>query len=116
MPELGAGRRRRLGEELEESGLRVEGTAAFREMLVEEIDHALRPPVHERRVPSSGAILEPSSDPATWAPGTQIDITREPMGDPPLTAVRRLADGSSSWVGRRTDGHKGWQGVRRPDS
>src|SRR5262245_37316398 len=31
MPELGAGRRRRLGEELEESGLRVEGTAAFRE-------------------------------------------------------------------------------------
>jgi len=92
----------------------VEGTAAFREMLVEEIDHALRPPVHERRVPSSGAILEPSSDPATWAPGTQLDITREPMGDQPLTAVRRFADGISSWVVRRTDGTNEWMVFDRP--
>lgn len=92
----------------------MEGTAAFREMLVEEIDHALRPPVHERRVPSSGAILEPSSDPATWAPGTQLDITREPMGDQPLTAVRRFADGISSWVVRRTDGTNEWMVFDRP--
>jgi hypothetical protein len=114
MPELGAGRRRRLGEELEESGLRVAGTAAFREMLVEEIDHALRPPVHERRVPSGGAILEPMSDPATWAPGTKLDITRAPTGDQPLAAVRRFADGISSWVVRRTDGTNEWMVFDRP--
>jgi hypothetical protein len=47
MAELGAGRRRRLGEELEESGLRS-GSEALSEMMVEEIDHALRPTVHER--------------------------------------------------------------------
>src|SRR5215207_1849598 len=58
MPEPGVGRRRRLAEELEESGLRPGGTEAFREMLSEEIDHALRPPVHERRVRSGGTILE----------------------------------------------------------
>jgi hypothetical protein len=28
------------------------------------------------RVASSGAFLEPRSDPATWAPGTQLEITR----------------------------------------
>ena len=46
-----------------------EGTEAFRAVLLEEVDHALRPPVHERRVVSSGTILEPRSDPATWAAG-----------------------------------------------
>jgi hypothetical protein len=114
MPELGAGRRRRLAEELEESGLRVDDTAAFREMLVDEIDHALRPPVHERRVPSGGTILEPTSDPAAWAPGTQLDITRAPVGDQPLAAVRRFADGISSWVVRRTGGTNEWMVFDRP--
>ena len=66
------------------------GTVAFREMLVDEIDHALRPPIHERRVPSSGTVLEPRSAPSTWEPGTQLDITRKPVGEQPLSAVRRL--------------------------
>jgi hypothetical protein len=114
MPEPGAGRRRRLAEELEESGLRLEGTAAFHEMLVDEIDHALRPPVHERRVPSGGTILEPTSDPATWASGTRLDITRAPAGQQPLPAVRRFADGISSWVVRRTDGTTEWMVFDRP--
>jgi len=108
MPEPGVGRRRRLAEELEESGLLPGGTEAFREMLVEEIDHALRPPVHERRVRSGGSILEPASDPATWAPGTQLDIARTRVGQQPLAAVRRFADGLSSWVLRRADGTDEW--------
>ncbi len=83
-------------------------------MLVDEIDHALRPPVHERRVPSGGTILEPTSDPAAWAPGTQLDITRAPLGDQPLAAVRRFADGISSWVVRRTDGTDEWMVFDRP--
>jgi hypothetical protein len=115
MSQLGAGRRRRLAEELEESGLRPGGSEAFREMLVEEIDHALRPTVHERRVASSGTILDPTSDPATWAPGTQLDITRTPVGPrQPLSAARRFADGLASWVLRRTDGTNEWLLFNRP--
>jgi hypothetical protein len=73
-------------------------------MLIEEIDHALRPPVHERRTVSSGTILEPKSDPAVWASETQLDITHSPLGQQPLSAARRFADGLSSWILRRTDG------------
>jgi hypothetical protein len=103
MAELSTGRLRRLGEDLEESGLRVDGSEGFRAMLLEEIDHALRPVVHERRVASSGTILEPKSDPATWTPGTLLDITRTPVGEQPLVAARRFADGLSSWLVRHTD-------------
>ena len=56
-------RRRRLVEELDESGLTIEGTDEFHSLLIEEIDHALRPEVHERRVVSTGTILDPRSDP-----------------------------------------------------
>ena len=98
------GRLRRLAEELEESGLSLDKTSAVRDMLIEEIDQALRPPVHERRTASSGTILEPESDPATWASETQLDITRTPLGQQPLPAARRFADGLSSWLLRRTDG------------
>ena len=65
-----AGRRRRLVEELEESGLRFDGPDEKRELLFEEIELALRPAIHERRVPSSGAVIEPIADPAHWAPRT----------------------------------------------
>src|ERR1019366_3719163 len=105
MAEPGAGRLRRLAEELEESGLRPDGIAAVREMLMEEIDQALRPPVHERRTASSGMILEPASEPVIWASGTQLEITRTPLGQQqPLPAARRFADGLSSWLLRRIDG------------
>ncbi len=49
-------------------------------------------------------ILEPGSDPATWASETQLDITRTPLGRQPLPAARRFADGLSSWLLRRADG------------
>jgi hypothetical protein len=102
--ESGAGRRRRLAEELQESGLRPEATDAVRDLLIEEIDQALRPPVHERRTASVGTIVEPGSEPTTWAAGTQLEITRSPLGDQPLPAARRFADGLSSWLLRRSDG------------
>jgi len=114
MPEPGVGRRRRLAEELEESGLRTEGTEAFHAMLLEEIDHALRPAVHERRIPSGGTMLEPRSDPTTWASGAQLDITRGPVDQQPLAAARRFADGLSSWLVRRTDGTNEWMVFDRP--
>ena len=114
MPEFATGRLRRLAEDLEESGLRADGTAAFREMLLEEIDFALRPPVHERRVASSGAMLDPKSDPTLWASGTLLDITRAPLGEQPLLAARRFADGLSSWLLRHTDHRNEWMVFDRP--
>jgi hypothetical protein len=96
IPEPRMGRLRRLAEELEESGLRSGGTEAFREMLIEEIDLALRPPVHERRGRAPARSCKPMSDPATWAPRTQLDITCTSVGKQPPPAGRRFADGLSS--------------------
>jgi len=92
----------------------VQGTPTFREMLLQEIDHALHPPVHERRVPSGGTFIDPSSDPATWSAGTELDITRAAVGEQPLDAARRFADGLSSWLLRRTDGITEWLVFDRP--
>ncbi|MGO9875755.1 MAG: hypothetical protein ACLPVY_18385 [Acidimicrobiia bacterium] len=100
-------RLRRLAEELDESGLRLEGTEALREILVREIDYALRPVVHERRAVSGGAIVEPMSDPAAWASAVELEITRGPV-DQPLSDARRFADGFSSWLVRRADGANEW--------
>jgi hypothetical protein len=104
MAESGAGRLRRLAEELEESGLGPDHIADIRDILIEEIDQALRPPVHERRTASSGTILEPASEPDIWASETQLDFTRTPLGQQPLPDARRFADGLSSWLLRRKDG------------
>ena len=109
-----AARRRRLAEELDESGLRLDADDDLRAMVVDEVERALRPPVHERRVPSSGSMLEPASDPTTWAPGTQLEITRTPLFEQPLDAARRFTDGLSSWLIRRRDGHDEWIIFDRP--
>ena len=69
MVDLGPNRIRRLAEELEEGGLPSGGNRPLRAMLLDEVDYALRPPVHERRVASSGTILRPRTNPASWAPG-----------------------------------------------
>lgn len=114
MPDPVPARRRRLTEELEESGLRLAPDDVLTEVLVEEVDRALRPVVHERRVVSTGTILEPTSDPATWSAGTQLQITRSPLDGHPLSAARRFADGRSSWLVRRSDGHNEWMVFDRP--
>jgi hypothetical protein len=110
---VAARRLQRLSEELEESGLQLEGTQTFRQLLVYEIDRALRPAVHERRVASNGTIVEPRSDPATWAAGAQLDFTRGPV-DQSLDDARRFADGFSSWLVRCTDGSSEWLVFERP--
>jgi hypothetical protein len=109
-----AGRLWRLAAELEEIGLPKDGSEPFHEMLLEEIDNVLRPAVHERRIVSSGTILEPKADPDRWASGTQLDISRTPVVRQPLGASRRFADGLSSWLVRRTDGNDEWVLFDRP--
>jgi DisA bacterial checkpoint controller nucleotide-binding len=93
--EVDARRLRRLAEELEEIGLPA---GAADQMLLEEVDWALHPVVHERRVASTGAILRPSRDAAVWERGTGLSMSQMPIGERPLTASRRLADGLSSWL------------------
>jgi hypothetical protein len=114
VPEPGSGRRRRLAEELDESGLQLDATGAAAELLLEEIDLALRPPVHERRVPSSGTIVEPTDDPAHWAEGSGLVIARKQVGDQPRAATRRFVDGLSSWLLRRVGGDDEWVVFDRP--
>lgn len=107
------GRLRRLAEELEEVGLEMSADEAGL-LLLEEVDHALRPPVHERRVPSSGTVLRPATPTDTWSAGTGLEITRVPVGDQPLDAARRFTDGLSSWLLRHLDGSADWMVLDRP--
>lgn len=72
--------------------------------LVAEIDRALRPVIHERRVPSSGTILAPSSDPAGWEHATGLRIGRIPLDGTSAADARRYADGLSSWLFHGPDG------------
>ncbi|MDQ6725130.1 MAG: DNA integrity scanning protein DisA nucleotide-binding domain protein [Actinomycetota bacterium] len=109
-----AGRLRRLAEELKEAGLPVPADDPGHRMILEEIDLAIRPPVHERRTPSLGSILEPRSDPSTWEAGTELAIIHGPIGEQPLTDARRFADGLSSWLIRRVDGPDEWCVFDRP--
>jgi hypothetical protein len=93
-------RLRRLAEELDEAGLPPETAGDRRAVLLEEVDRALRPPVHERRVPSAGTILDPSSDPTTWEGATGLEIARAPVEMASTDDGRRYADGLSSWLVR----------------
>jgi Probable sensor domain DACNK/DisA bacterial checkpoint controller nucleotide-binding len=107
-------RRGRLLEELTESGFRLDGTDALRALVVEEIDRALRPAVHERRVPSTGTIVEPTTDSAQWSSVTELAIERTPLAGQPLPAARRFADGLSSWLLRCLDRDDEWLVFDRP--
>jgi DisA bacterial checkpoint controller nucleotide-binding len=94
----------RLGEELAEQGLPL-FPPDTRAMLLEEVDRALRPEVHERYVPSGGVILEPGTEPERWSADTELDITRNPLLGMPLSNARLFVDGLSSWLVRRSPGN-----------
>jgi hypothetical protein len=106
------GRLRRLAEELEEEGLDLQGED--RHLVLDEVDHAQRPPVHERRVVSSGTIIHPTIGPEAWEAGTALEITRAPTREQPLDAARRFADGLSSWLLRQPGAPTEWLVFDRP--
>ena len=54
-------RLRRLAEELTEAGLPIDLESEWGGLVITEVDYALRPHIHERRVPSVGTIIEPST-------------------------------------------------------
>ncbi|MGD9701751.1 MAG: diadenylate cyclase [Acidimicrobiia bacterium] len=94
-------RLRRLVDELAEDGFVLDGTDEWRSLLLAELDYALRPTIHERRVPSYGAIISPTTDPSGWDAASQLTITHQALGETPRAAARLFADGLSSWLVRQ---------------
>lgn len=94
----GPARRRRLVEEMAEVGLVLDGSAVDHDLIIDELDYALRPRVHERRVPSYGAIVAPTTDAAGWEGATGLAVDRRDVGARPTAGARYYADGLSSWV------------------
>ncbi|HKY16431.1 MAG TPA: diadenylate cyclase [Microthrixaceae bacterium] len=99
------GRMIRLRDELDELGFDLTGSMPWYDLLLEELDYALHPRVHERRIPSVGTIVAPTTDPDTWEEGTELEITRRPIGPMPITGARMFADGLSSFFVREADGN-----------
>ena len=113
MTTAGRGRIGRLAEELAEAGYPV-GSDERSMMLLDEVDYAQRPPVHERRVPSTGTVLDPTTPPPTWQRATGLTIGHLAVDDQPLSAARRFADGRSTWLLRRQAGPSKWLLFDRP--
>ncbi len=67
-------------------------------LILSEIDAALRPVVHERRVASMGTVIQPTTSSTTWEEGTDLRIIRRPIGTTPLKGARLFADGLSCWL------------------
>jgi len=107
-------RLRRLAEDLAEAGFRFDGDEGWKSMLLDEVRHAIHPPVHERRVASMGAIIAPRAHPARWSRVSDLEIVERPLATQPLDWARRFADGLSSWVVRRVDGQSSWAVFDRP--
>ena len=83
------------------------------ELVIDEIDYALRPHVHERRVPSYGSIVEPTTAADAWEQGRADD--HAPADEAcRSTGTRLFADGLSSWLVRRLDGDDEWAVFDRP--
>ena len=102
-PHPSEARLRRLTEELNDEGLLGEGQD-WPEALLVELDYALRPAVHEKRIPSFGAIFEPHVDAPAWREQTALTVSRRWRDDLHEEDARRYADGLSSWMVRHTDG------------
>jgi hypothetical protein len=107
-------RMRRLHDELLETGVVLDLDEDVTQVLLAESDYALRPHIHERRVPSFGAIVEPTSDVVGWELGTHLHLSRRPIGPMPIAGARRFADGLSSWLIRRAIGDDEWAVFDRP--
>lgn len=99
-----AGRLRRLTEELAEEGLGVVERSSRPEVLVDEVDYALRPPRHERRVPSYGSFVLPTGPVDEWIARTGLVVVTSRTTDVLDDVVRRYADGLTSWTVRTPDG------------
>lgn len=105
---------RRLREELAEVGFEVDPESDWGALVLAELDYALRPRIHERRIPTVGAIIEPTTPPDRWELGTRLTVTRRRVEAMPLNGARLFADGLSSWLLRTASGEDEWAVFDRP--
>lgn len=103
-PEPTEPRLRRLAEEMTEDGMGFVLDGGPTETILEEVDYAMRPPVHERRIPSYGSIIGPTTAPESWTATTQLAVERRPTTEFGDAQIRRFADGISSWAIRSGGG------------
>ncbi len=109
-------RLRRLTEELAEDGFVLKGPDGWQRLVLSELDYALRPPVHERRIPSYGAIVQPDVDPGDWEKPANLTITHRPVEEEQQVGARRFADGISTWMVLRESGEHELAVFDRPAS
>ncbi len=93
-------RLRRLAEELEEAGVSLGRWIRDSGALLDELDYALRPPVHERRIPTYGCLVLPAVAPSEWGGPTGLEVTARANTRWRDDDARRFADGLASWVVR----------------
>jgi hypothetical protein len=108
-------RRERLIDELAEVGLELDDGVAADATLLDEVIYALRPPVHERRVPSFGAFIGHHIE-RRWEDATGLHVTRWGTWTRPTESVRRYADGLSTWLVRTPGEADEWIVLDRPAS
>lgn len=98
------GRLERLTDELLAERLGAVERSSLPAALVDELDYALRPPRHERRVPSYGSFVLPTEPVESWSRGTGLDVTVSPPITRADDEVRRYSDGLTSWTIRTSGG------------
>ena len=91
-------------EEMLEEQLGIIERSSMPDVLVDEIDYALRPPRHERRTPSYGSFVLPTEPVATWGNRTGLEVVTSRTTNAVDDEVRRYADGLTSWTVRTGGG------------
>jgi hypothetical protein len=103
-PDLLARRLDRLRHELRDEHVALPGDEALAELLLAEVDYARHPRFHEGVAPRYGALLGVDGV-TTLDDGGRSSLI--PCREDQLEVVRQLADGSSSFLMRTTDGDLG---------
>ena len=98
--ELLSGSARRLAEELEEDGVKLDEHDSVRDLLLDELDYARRIPMFEGRRPLYGSFSMPPGMSITTAGGI-ADLV--PLDGLPREMARTFADGRSAFVVNRHD-------------
>lgn len=74
------------------------------DIVLDEVDYALRPPRHERRLPTYGAIVLPTVPVEKWTAVTGLHAEFSATATHDDHDVRRYADGLASWTLRSNHG------------
>lgn len=101
---VSAARLRRLREELVDEAPGVMDPSSEGEAILDELDYALRPARHERRLPTYGSIVLPTVDVEGWSAITGLHAELSRTTTRHDDDVRRYADGLTSWTVRSPSG------------